>query len=260
MVESTLSREYLVKPSESDANRQLPLTMLVAQLIDVATDHANQLGIGFLKLEPLGRGWVLSRLSVEMRRWPLTGEAYVVKTWIESWNAHFSERCFSFTTKSGETLGYARTIWMIIDLTTHQSVGTGGEHVPAELIDGSACPIPGLRRHRPFTPQKVTEYVFKYCDLDFYRHVNTVRYISILLNQFTLADFDTHLLSRFDIAFAHEAKYGETAIIKSIEEEVETPTLLAAESYRSFRRTFEMSLGSQPILSSAIVMSRALNE
>lgn len=244
----------MVKPSECNAKRQLPLTTLVSQMIELATDHANLLGIGFLDLEPRGLGWVLSRLSVEMSRWPRNGEKYILSTWIESYNAHFSDRCFSIATEEGEILGYGRTVWVIIDLSTHRSVGTAGTVMPAEMIAGLECPIPKMSRHRAFDPTETAEYVFQYTDIDFYRHVNTVKYIALLLNQFTLDELDSHLLSRFDIAFAHEATYGQTAVIKSMNEEVPTPGM-AGHSLRSFKRSFEITVDQQPILSSSIVLS-----
>lgn len=252
-MEAVLKRELMVKPSESNAQQELPLPLLVAQVIEIATDHANHLGIGFLNLSEREIGWVLSRLSVEMSRWPKTGEKYILSTWIESYNAHFSERNFSVMAESGEVLGYVRTIWTIIDLNTHKGVGTAGTTLPEGAVAGSNCPIPKHSRNRHFTADKTVEYTFKYTDLDFYRHVNTVRYISLLLNQFTLEDFDTHILSRFDIAFAREAKYGETATIKSADEEVETPGLRG--SGKSIRRAFELSVEDHSVLSASIVLS-----
>lgn len=254
MAENILSRQFMVKPSECNANGELPLTTLVAQIIDIATDHANQLGIGFLELGPHGLGWVLSRLSVEMKRWPKNGESYRLSTWIESYNAHFSERCFSIITEDGEVIGYSRTIWVIIYLENHMSAGTAGTLMPDEMIAAIPCPIPKMVRTRPFTPQVEVEYIFKYTDLDFYRHVNTVRYISLLLNQFTLAEFDTHLLSRFDIAFAHEAKYGETALIKSKEEPAANPSM-AEGGKQSVKRVFEIVVDERQVLTSSIVLT-----
>lgn len=254
MAENILRRKWMVKPSECNANRELPLTMLVAQMIDIATDHANQLGIGFIELSPRNLGWVLSRLSVEMKRWPKNGESYVLSTWIESYNSHFSERCFSIVTSNGETLGYGRTIWMIIDLESHKSVGTAGTVMPPEMVPAFDCPIPRMSRHRSFVPSNISEYTFKYCDLDFYRHVNTVRYVSMLLNQYSPSDFDTHALSRFDIAFMREAKYGETALIKSIEEKVDAPGMVQ-NSGDSYKRTFEISVGDNTILNAGIILT-----
>lgn len=254
MAESILSKDFMVKPSDCNAGGKLPLTALVAQMIELATDHANILGIGFLSLEPHGLGWVLSRLSVEMKRWPANGECYILSTWIESYNQHFSERCFSVKSSNGEILGYARTIWVIIDLQSHNSVGTAGTILGDGMIADLECPIPKFMRHKAFVPEKSSEYVFQYSDIDFYRHVNTVKYIALLLNQFSIEDFDSGFVSRFDIAFAHEAKYGETVVINSIDEKVPSPSL-ARHSSESFRRSFTLEVNGTLILTSSIVLS-----
>lgn len=255
MAEKILSRQFMVKPSESNAQQELPLTMLMAQIIELATDHANLLGIGFLNMEPKGLGWVLSRVSIEMNRWPKTGEKYILSTWIESWNSHFSDRCFSIQSENGEMLGYARTVWVIIDLKGHKSVGTAGLQMPAELIDGTPCPIPRMQRHKVFENANVTNYTFKYTDIDFYRHVNTVRYIALLLNLYSLEDFDTSVLSRLDIGFAREAKFGEVAQIRWVEEKTDNPSLFKMEG-ESTKRSFEILVESNTILTASIVMTR----
>lgn len=244
----------MVKPSECNARGELPLIILTSQMIELATDHANLLGIGFLSMEPKGLGWVLSRLSVEMKRWPKNGEKYILSTWIETYYPHFSERCFSIVSVDGEVLGYSRTVWVIIELKTHKSVGTAGTVMPPELIAGIDCPIPKISRHKPFEPETISEYIFKYTDIDFYRHVNTVRYISLILNQFTLEDFDRNLISRFDISFAREAKYGETVMIESIREEVPAPGLLQ-DPLKSYKWFFNLSVGQSQILTAAITLS-----
>lgn len=247
-----LSRSFTVKPSESNAKRELPLPLLISQIIDLATDHANIIGIGYIKLQPMGAGWVLSRVSVEMKRWPSTGDNYKISTWIESWNRHFSERCFSVETEDGEIIGYVRTIWVIIELNTHKSLGTAGLEINADLIPGIECKIDKFSRHKTFEPDKVSEYTFQFTDLDYYRHVNTVRYINLLLNQFSLEEMDSFHIHRCDIAFQNEAKYGEKVLIKSLEERQTDSTSLAEEW---LKRTFELRIGEKPILTASIVLA-----
>lgn len=245
--------EYLLKPSVSNAQQELPLTLLVEQIIEIATDHANILGIGFLSMEGKDIGWVLSRLSVAMKRWPKVGEKYSITTWIETWNRHFSERCFAVEDSLGNILGYVRTVWMIIDLTTHKSYGTANLEVSPQFVGARICPILRQQRHKHFEPQVVHEYTFKYTDLDFYRHVNTVRYISLLLNQFSLEEFDRNHLYRFEIAFMHEAKYGEKAIINGIEEKISCGEKDAFISpVESLAYTYEMNIDGTPILRSRL--------
>lgn len=255
-MEKTFTKEFLLTPSESNAEQSLPLTLLVNQIIELATDHANHLGIGFIMLDPRGLGWILARMTVEMRRWPKVGSRYRLSTWVETFNRHFSERCFSVEDMEGNIMGYARSVWMIIDLQTHKSEGTAGLQLDAGLISERKCPILRQVRHRPFEPQKTAEYTFKYTDLDFYRHVNTVRYIALLQNQFSLSCYDDNLLSRFEIAFMNEAKYGQTAILSSITEPTPTPALQGEDAAEmSDTTTFVMTVEGKSILASRITFT-----
>ena len=48
----------------------MSVPVLVSKIIDVATAHANALGIGNPSMVEMRAGWILSRVSVEMVRWP----------------------------------------------------------------------------------------------------------------------------------------------------------------------------------------------
>ena len=54
------------------------------------------------------------------------------------------------------------------------------------------------------------DYTFGYMDCDFNRHVNTVRYLSHLMNLFDMDCYDNYFISRMEISFIKESHYGET--------------------------------------------------
>ena len=225
-MEKTLSEEYFVSANEANAQRELAAHILVSNIIDTATAHANALHIGNPDMEETGGGWVLSRLTIEMERWPKVNESYRLTTWIESYNRRFSERAFRVEDCRGETIGYARTVWMVIDTATHRSLGLSHLPLAEEYIDGSRAPIERQARQAPIfaageecpaaaltATADTRGYTFRYCDIDFYRHVNTVRYIVLLLNQFTLEQMDSSRLRRLELSFMQEAVYGMTVDI-----------------------------------------------
>ena len=137
----TLSRTFFLTAGESDAEGLMPPTLLVSRVIEVATDHANELGIGYATLIKRNIGWVLSRLSMEVYRYPRINESYTLKTWIETYNRRFSERNFVFTSGEGEVLGYMRTVWVPMDFarrTVAELSQFGVDSFPVADID---CPI-----------------------------------------------------------------------------------------------------------------------
>lgn len=203
--------DFYLWAGECNAEQEMSFPLLVTRLIDIATNHANHLHIGNADMTDINGGWVLSRLSIEMSRYPKVEDNYSITTWIESWNRHFSVRCFCIRDNEENVIGYARSVWMIIDITRHANLGLHHFNLPEVLISDRECPIATQKRkvmteNENFLSSRT--YRFKYCDLDYYRHVNTVRYVVLLLNQFPLERFDSDIVSRFELSFLQEAKYG----------------------------------------------------
>ncbi|MDE6273076.1 MAG: MBL fold metallo-hydrolase [Muribaculaceae bacterium] len=222
--EIVLTREYFLSAGDTDAEREMSLPLLTSKLIDIATEHANHLGIGNPNMADDHSGWVLSRLTIEMSGYPVVNSHYKISTWVESWNRHFSERAFSIEDAQGNTLGYARSIWMVLDTLTHANAGLSGLPFRDEFISKRECPIQRQGKHLGIIPSSESEsakgkylqaegepagHVFLYSDLDAYRHVNTVRYVALLMNQFTLKEHDDYRVGRLELSFLHEGEHDQ---------------------------------------------------
>ncbi|MDE5841263.1 MAG: hypothetical protein K2H49_10135 [Muribaculaceae bacterium] len=206
---SIITREFYLSAAECNAQQEMSLPLLAQKLIDVATEHANILDIGNPSMPSPDMGWVLSRLTIEMERYPEENTDYSITTWVEDWNRHFSRRAFSISDADGNTLGYARSIWMVLNTSDRSNAGLSGLNFNPDWISGIECPIPMQEKHVRIEPDgSETVYRFKYCDIDFYRHVNTVRYIDLLLNQFDMKTYDQNIVNRLELSFLHEASYG----------------------------------------------------
>lgn len=211
MMENIFSEKFFLSAAEVNAEGEMSIPLLTSRIIDVATAHANSLGIGNPSMQSLGCGWVLSRLAVEMTRYPQVNETYCISTWVEAWNRHFSTRNFAITDAAGNPLGYATSIWMVINYVTHENAGLTHLHLAPDMVNDTKVPIARPGRHVVGQPTETPrEYAFKYCDLDFYRHVNTVRYVQLLINSFSLEEMDANMVRRLDLAFIREGRYGET--------------------------------------------------
>ncbi len=230
-------QDFFLSASETNAEQEISLPLLTSKIIDIATAHANSLGIGNPSMQSLGCGWVLSRIAIEMFRYPAVNQIYSLTTWVESWNRHFSVRNFMISDQYGEPIGYASSVWMVLNFNTRENFGLSHLSIPADIISDHPCPIAKFGRHPNIVvdPQdeelprgvvKATippvEYTFNYCDLDFYRHVNTVRYVSLLLNTFTLEEMDKTQIERLEMAFMHESHYGERVTLLRADEEIQT--------------------------------------
>lgn len=233
---------FFLSAGETNAEQEISLPLLTSKIIDIATAHANSLGIGNPAMEARGCGWVLSRIAIEMERYPHVNDTYSLTTWIESWNRHFSVRNFMIADASGSPLGYATSVWMVLDTRTRENAGLSHLSLAPDMITGKECPISRLGRHAVIMPfdyegdvskgalratSLAFDYTFMYSDLDFYRHVNTVRYVSMLLNRFSLDEMDTTQVGRLEMAFMHEGRYGEAVRLLRADDGLHTVFSLA---------------------------------
>ncbi len=217
-----LTQSYILLAGDTDAQSRMPMSLIVTRAIEVATDHANALGIGYARLKEHGIGWVLTRLTVDMIRYPRINERYSVTTWIEGYNRLYSDRCYVITGADGEVMGHMRSMWVAIDFETRTAADLSPFEVEAFPISSRVCPVPRQRKLRPLRAGRQREYTFEYSDIDFNRHVNTVQYVRQLLNMWPLDFFDHHSISRFAIAFHNECHYGDTVLVRA-EEEADSP-------------------------------------
>ncbi len=227
-MEKIFTQIYFLTPAECNPERRMPITLLINRLIEVATLHANQLGIGYDNLIDRQGTWVLSRVAVEMLRYPEVNEHYEIRTWVSSINRLFSERDFEILDVDGHTIGWARTVWAVLNVETRAVSDISHMQWIETMIPDKECPVEKPRRLRNLREFTAAPYTFTYCDLDFNRHVNSSRYIELLLNQWSLDFHDHNRLSRFEIAYIHEAYYDETVEVRLCNEaNDEAPTTLA---------------------------------
>lgn len=208
-------RTYFLTPAECNPQGRMPITLLINRLIEVATLHANEVGIGYATLAPRDETWVLSRVGVEMSRYPGVNDHYTVRTWMTGINRLFSERDYEILDGAGHTIGWARTVWAVLDTVTRQAADmTHMKWISSLFPADKKCLCPPLTRLRPLTCYESIPYRFTYCDIDFNRHVNSSRYIELLLNCWSLDFHDRNRLSRFEINYIHEAYYDEPVEVR----------------------------------------------
>ena len=200
---------FVLTAAEENPHMEMSLTVLINRIIEVATGHANPWGVGYDYLVKQHQAWVLSRITVETTRRPRINERYSITTWIEGYNRHFSERNMCIMAENGEVLGYVRTIWMVIDSINRTLVDITKLQYIRENISDRPCPIAKQGAMRAVADGISRDYRFQYTDLDFNQHVNTVRYVELLMNQCDISHWINRRLARFEIAFAKECTYNQ---------------------------------------------------
>lgn len=200
--------EYSLTAAQCNAQRELAPAMLVQHIIEVCTEHADALGVGFKQLAANGTLWVLSRIAFEMKRYPRLLENYSLVTWVEAYNRHFSERNIEIRGEGGEVIGFARTIWVSIDMKTRRPANLSAFEFLKEVVCDRACPIDKQGKIHPVEPPQMCHpYRFQVSDIDVNRHVNSSRYVELVINQMDLDTYDNFYVARFEIEYRREAHF-----------------------------------------------------
>ncbi len=208
------TNSYFLSAAECNPQGEMPIQLLMERIIEIATLHANSWGVGYASLIQDNQVWVLSRATIEMQRYPRVNEDYSLVTWIEDYNRYFSQRNMEIRNQEGRTIGFARTIWMVINFSTRESMDISKLNYISQNVTQRPCPIAPQGRLKTISvPSRFTPYTFRYTECDLNRHVNTTRYLELLINQFTLDFHDVNFISRIEMAFIKETTYGEDVIV-----------------------------------------------
>ena len=205
---------FYVEPFHVDFMGRIFLGVLGNHMLNAAGNHSQKRGWGIGALNETQHTWVLSRLSIEMNEMPRQYEHCQVKTWVESVMRLFTNRNFAILNEAGEPLGYARSVWAMIDLETRK---------PCDLLtlyDGdilryvvpeeeNVCPIDGHGRFRFRDAQLVRTIDTYYSDVDINGHINSIKYIEHILDLFPREKFEQQSISRFEIAYKAESYMGD---------------------------------------------------
>lgn len=206
---------FTLTAAEVGPDLEMPLSSLVTTIIDTATAHANEIGIGFNDLQRHNASWVLARLAIELDETPRVGGRYRLDTWVEGVSRLMSDRGFAlFDEDMEQCIARAHTVWMAIDVTTRRPVnlsvlGSLDDVIVTDVNLSSRCtPL-----REPEVEQTGYDYTFKVSDIDVNRHVTTRRYIDLIVDLLPLEAYAKKRIKHFEIAFKQEARYGQTAHI-----------------------------------------------
>ncbi len=207
---------YQVDPQWVDFTMRATLSSLANAVLGVAGIDAQRKGFGTDTLNKENFSWVLLRMAMEFDYRPEQYTDFLITTWVNDYGRMMSTRNFTVQDGEGKLFGRIVTQWCMIDLTTRRPIDL---HTPmiAEthgkyLVD-SPSPAEAPCRLGAINPQTQRFRDVVYSDIDFNYHVNTLRYIDMMLDCLPIETFETNRPLRMDLNFQHECRYGQQLVI-----------------------------------------------
>lgn len=211
---------FVAEPFHVDFTGHLTMGVLGNHLLNCAGFHATDRGFGIATLNEENYTWVLSRLAIELDEMPYQYEDFSIQTWVENVYRLFTDRNFAILDKDGKKIGYARSVWAMINLNTRKPADLlalhGGGIV--DYIADEPCPIDKPSRIKVTTQEVVATLTAKYSDIDINGHVNSIRYIEHILDLFPIELYRSKQIRRFEMAYVAESYYGD--VLSFFQEEV----------------------------------------
>lgn len=215
--------EFTIDAYLADFRGKATLPMIGGFMLQAATKHAEERGFGYSDMTSKQRVWVLSRIAIEIHEYPINDTIFTINTWVASVNRLFTERFFSFENKDGKEIGYARSLWVAININTRKPTNVFELKDLVNYINTEKkCPIENMSKISPIKNNFVIadNFTVKYSDVDINKHLNSMKYIEHLVDIFDIDMFKEKEIRRIEINYISEGHYGSKLdILKKQENE-----------------------------------------
>lgn len=207
------SYPFTIQPENVDFTLRASAASIISYMLNVAGTDAHLKGFGVEALQGHSFTWVLSRLAVEISTQPRQYTDIEIDTWVNEFNRLSSTRNFKMRI-GDEVIAAGVSQWCMLNMETRQAVDmTLLKDVYERAMVAEASPIAAPARLRDVEPQISVSRPVVYSDIDFNRHVNTLRYIDLIFDTLPLELIEKNVGMRLDINFIAEALYGEVLTI-----------------------------------------------
>jgi acyl-ACP thioesterase len=179
-------------------------------LQEAASMHAHMAGLGFDHMIKRNQVWVLTRLKVEIAKYPVWNDQLKLKTWSRGNEGIFYLRDFIISDQKGEEIIKATSSWAAINLKTRRpELVKGLEDMLYSQKENIALEEKLEKLPEIENPRLMKEYQVQYTDIDIVYHVNNVKYIEMIVNAFPLEKHKSSKIKSLEVNYLGETNYQD---------------------------------------------------
>jgi medium-chain acyl-[acyl-carrier-protein] hydrolase len=214
----TWTDEYTIRSYDVDTESKASLMTFAKYLQESAYNHASHLELGHEQLMERNLFWVLSRLLIRVESYPRWGERLTLTTWPSGVDRLFACRDFLVRDSGGAVMFTSTSSWLVLDSEKRRpqrpfdELGQSADYPRERVIDRRPAKLEKLSE-----PRQSPSFPVRYSDLDMYDHVNNVKYIQWILDDFPPEMNRKFDVKEFEINFLAEAKMGDDIVIQTQE-------------------------------------------
>ncbi|MBQ8995524.1 MAG: hypothetical protein IJ091_06890 [Oscillospiraceae bacterium] len=218
-----LEKTFPISPSHCDSSARLGIPNSFALFMDIATEHADILGIGLKHLSPQHRFWLTVKSKAHFYRRPSLSEVITLSTWPEHPDSRKCNR--DYTIRSGdELLIDGKTEWAVIDTSTGRLI-----HVDTIYPEGLVL-LDDIVFEEPFSKftmdlsdaRPIGNIQVRSTDIDLGGHMNNVAYINAFASLFSSDQWNSMDIHEMEVWYRSQCYENE--VLSVVEKKVDDAT------------------------------------
>ncbi len=199
----TFTQEYRVDTTMIDFSQHLALDKLLGLLQDIATEHAELLGLGYESLLEKGFFWVLIQQRLRLWQKPRWQQVITIKTWVSKMTGIYAIREYEIFL-GDQKIGECSLTCMILDSKTHKPKRISEDTYQSLTRKDNNLSFKAEKIRLPKNQEKIKSINVSISDLDMNQHVNNVRYSSWFLDSLSIDYHRNYSIVDYQINFSGE--------------------------------------------------------
>ena len=221
-MEGSYQKQVVITPSRCDATSRLSLHSIFVLFQDIASEHAESLGIGGAALAEKGLFWLTVRTRVKVYSRPRMMQEATVQTWLGKFAPGDlrTDRYYRLTC-GGRLVAEGRTEWSILRLADNSVARMREVGMPdVEIREETVCDAPFSRFRADFAEDNFSmEHIVRPSDVDMGQHMNNTAYVRTILDTFTVPELKALKPAELEICFRQPCFGGQALTVRRKAEE-----------------------------------------
>lgn len=198
-----------IRVADADVEERWRQDAIFVEMQETASMHDLGTDRDYSALREKGLAWILSRVEVNMQRYPKIGETARIITWPGVERMGICPRYFDFYVGE-EKVGHASTIWALMDISQRKMITPKDACVRMDYdADAPKYPFPRSIKHMNDAEKRSVSYIPKYTDIDSNGHFNNTRYVAFVTDQFDVEKHRKMDIENISINYSKEIVAGE---------------------------------------------------
>ena len=192
-----------------DKNDRLTFKAILSIFQDVASVHAEEIGVGYKSMLNQNLYWVLSRIKIDILKMPEINQTVIVETWPHEKGRVDFDRDLKICSEDGEILIIGTSKWCVIDTIQRRLQRAENVNYNGEIFSAVNYEEPFAKITLP-NVDLVLKFNYKvlFSDLDHNQHMNNTNYANLVASA-----VENEKYNHFEINFLNECKLNDNIAV-----------------------------------------------